>query len=163
MERYKKCKKSVNKSAHARNKRMAGMENLPLPDEIVLKILGYLDLGDLKKCARVSKSLNNICKDDSLRHIWLRYISRMPVMKKLTVKDHDSILDILIANPEVKEVIWKNRSNSLETRNKRVRTEDSREHKKAALHYKFFRNKLHLQFFYLSLNAGNDPYLWRRL
>ena len=86
-------------------------------------------------------------------------------MKKLTVKDHNSILDILIANPEVKEVIWKNPSNSLETRNKRVRTEDPREHKKAALHYKFFRNKLHLhlQFFYLFLNAGNDPYLWRRL
>ena len=164
MARYKKCKKSVNKSAHARNKCMAGMENLPLPDEIVLKILGYLDLGDLKKCARVSKRLNNICKDDSLRHIWLRYISSMPVMKKLTVKDHNSILDILIANPEVKEVIWKNRSNSLETRNKRVRTEDPREHKKAALHFRIFRKKqLVLQFFYLNLYTNNDPYLWTRL
>ena len=44
---------------------MIGMENLP--DEIVLKILGYLDLGDLNKCARVCKRLNNICKGHSLR------------------------------------------------------------------------------------------------
>ena len=164
MERYKKCKKSVNKSAHARNKRMAGMENLPLPDEIVLKILGYLDLGDLKKCARVSKRLNNICKDRSLRCIRLRYISSLPVMKKLTVKYQKSILAVLIDMPEVTEVILRNPSNSLETRNYRVRTEDPQEHKKAALHFRIFRKKqLVLQFFYLNLYTNNDPYLWTRL
>ena len=84
-------------------------------------------------------------------------------MKRLTVKDHKSILDILIANPEVKEVILRNRSNCSETRKKRVRTEDSREHKKAVLHYKFFDNKLVLQVFYSDLYVSNDPYLWRRL
>ena len=150
------------------------MENFLFPDEIVLKILGYLGLGQLIQCARVSKSLNNICKDRSLS-----YRSSMIVMKKLTVKvrksivdiliarpqveDHNSILDILIANPEVKEVILRNPSICSETRNKRVRTQDSREHEKAAVHYVIFRNKLVLQVFYLHLNASNDPYLRRRL
>ena len=141
------------------------MESFPVPDEVVLKILGYLDLGDLIKCARVSKRLNNICKDHSLslRHIRLRYISSMSVMKKLTVKDQKSILDLLMPMPGVPEVMLRNPSNSLETRKKRVRTEDPREHKKAALHYRIFRKKLVLQVFYLNLYTSNDPYLWRRL
>ena len=99
MERYKKCKKSVNKSAHARNKRMAGMENLPLPDEIVLKILGYLNLGQLIQCARVSKRFNNIVKDKSLN-----YSSMMLAMKDLTAKDRKVIIDILLVRPKVKKV-----------------------------------------------------------
>ena len=100
MERYKKCKKSVNKSAHARNKRsMAGMENLPLPDEIVLKIFGYLNLGQLIQCARVSKRFNNIVKDKSLN-----YSSMMLAMKDLTAKDRKVIIDILIVRPKVKKV-----------------------------------------------------------
>ena len=129
---------------------MIGMENLP--DEIVLKILGYLGLGQLIQCARVSKSLNNICKDHTLG-----YSSSMLVMKNQTV------VDILIAKPEVKAVILRNPSICSETRNKRVRTQDSREHEKAAVHYVIFRNKLVLQVFYLHLNASNDPYLRRRL
>jgi hypothetical protein len=139
------------------------MESFPVPDEVVLKILGYLDLGDLITSARVSKRLNNICKDGSLRNIRLRYISSMSVMKKLTVKDQKSILDLLMPMPGVPEVMLRNPSNSLETRKKRVRTEDPREHKKAALHYRIFRKKLYLQFFYLNLYTSNDPYLWRRL
>ena len=99
MERYKKCKKSVNKSAHARNKRMAGMENLPLPDEIVLKIFGYLNLGQLIQCARVSKRFNNIVKDKSLK-----YTSMMLAMKDLTAKDRKVIIDILLVRPKVKKV-----------------------------------------------------------
>ena len=140
------------------------MESFPLPDEVVLKILGYLNLGDLIKCARVCKKLNNICKDDSLRYIWLRYVSSMPVIKTLTVKDHESILNILIANPvKVKEVKWRNPSNCSETSKKQVRTEDHREHKKAALHYMISDNKLVLQVFYLCFNFGNDPHQWTRL
>ena len=84
-------------------------------------------------------------------------------MKKLTVKDQKSILDLLMPMPGVPEVILRNPSNSLETRKKRVRTEDPREHKKAALHYRIFRKKLVLQVFYLNLYTSNDPYLWRRL
>ena len=86
------------------------MENLP--NEIVLQILGYLSLGELIQCARVSNRLKNICKDRSLR-----YKSSMSVIKILTVKDQKSIIDILIARPEVTEVTMKNPSNSLETKN----------------------------------------------
>ena len=57
---------------------MIGMESLPFPDEIVLKILGYLSVGQLIQCARVSKRWNNICKDRSLS-----YRSSMLVMTKL--------------------------------------------------------------------------------
>ena len=76
-----------------------GMENLPLPDEIVLKILGYLSLGQLIQCARVSKRLNTICKDKSLS-----YKSNVLNMNNLTVKDRNSIISILIARPKVTEV-----------------------------------------------------------
>ena len=54
------------------------MESLPFPDEIVLKILGYLSLSQLIQCARVSKRLNNICEDRSLN-----YRSSMLAMKNL--------------------------------------------------------------------------------
>ena len=41
-------------------------ENLPFPDEILLKILGYLNVIDLRQCAQVSKRLQKICMDKSL-------------------------------------------------------------------------------------------------
>ena len=75
------------------------MENLPLPDEIIVQILGYLSLGELIQCATVSKSFNTICKDSSLR-----YRSNMLVIKDLTVKDRKSIIDALIARPKLREV-----------------------------------------------------------
>ena len=84
-------------------------------------------------------------------------------MKKLTVKDKKTIIDILIAMPEVTEVILRNPSNSSETRKKRVKTEDEREHKKAALHFMISDNKLVLQVFYLYFNGSNDSYRWTRL
>ena len=73
------------------------MDNLP--NEIVLQILSYLNLGELIQCARVSKRLKMICKDKSLS-----YGSNMHAMKDLTVKDRKSIIDYLIARPEVREV-----------------------------------------------------------
>ena len=118
-------------SAHTKIERMIGMENLP--DEIVLKILGYLGLGQLIQCARVSKSLNNICKDRSLS-----YRSSMIVMKKLTVKVRKSIVDILIARPQVKKLRMR----------KFVRNykfQEYREHGKNPLHLTIFKNKLYLQ------------------
>ena len=135
---------------------LIGMENLP--NEIVLQILGYLSFWEVIQCARVSKRLNNICKDRSLR-----YSSSMSVMKKQTAKHQKSILDILIARPEVTEVILRNPSNHSKTRKKRVRTQDYREHNKAALHFIISKNKLVLQVFYLSLSVSTDPYRWSRL
>ena len=75
------------------------MENLQLPNEIVLQILGYLSLGELIQCARVSKSFNSICKDNSLS-----YSSSMSVMKDLILRDRKVMIDILIARPDVKAV-----------------------------------------------------------
>ena len=37
-----------------------------LPDEVMLKILTYLNFKDLAKCAKVSKRLRKVCKDKSL-------------------------------------------------------------------------------------------------
>ena len=73
------------------------MENLP--NEVVLQILGYLNIGELIQCARVSKRLNRICEDKSLS-----YKSTILQMKDLAVKNQNLIIDILIANPELTEV-----------------------------------------------------------
>ena len=78
------------------------MENLQLPNEIVLKIFGYLSFGDLMQCAKASKRFNTICKDKSLS-----YRSSMLIVKDLNVKDQKFINDILIARPYMKKVtIW---------------------------------------------------------
>ena len=37
-----------------------------LPDEVMLKILSYLNFKDLARCAKVSKRLRKVCKDKSL-------------------------------------------------------------------------------------------------
>ena len=73
------------------------MENVP--NEIVLKILGYLGLIDLIQCVKVSKRFNTICKDKSLS-----YRSSTLIIKDLTVNDQKFINNFLIARPEIKEV-----------------------------------------------------------
>ena len=127
-------------SAHTKMENMIGMENLP--DEIVLKILGYLGLGQLIQCARVSKSLNNICKDRSLS-----YRSSMSVMKKLTVKVRKSIIDILIDRSEVKKLRMRSfyKVGSVIHGYLNVRTQKYCKHGKAALHLTILKNKLYLQ------------------
>ena len=51
---------------HGKVQCLFDIENLPFPDEILLKIIGYLNLVDLRKCAEVSKRLQKICMDKSL-------------------------------------------------------------------------------------------------
>ena len=58
-------------------------------------------------------------------------------MKHRTVKDQKSIIDILIAEPEVTEVRMKISSR------KDIRFEDHQVHEKAVLHVMVFRNKLY--------------------
>ena len=67
------------------------MENFLFPDEIVLKILGYLGLGDLIQCSKVCRQFNAICKDKSLS-----YRSSMSIMKDLGVEDQKRINNMLI-------------------------------------------------------------------
>ena len=76
------------------------MENFIFPDEIVLKIFGYLGLGELIQCSKVSRRFNTICKDKSLN-----YRSSMLIMKDLRVEDQKIINNILIARPITKVVI----------------------------------------------------------
>ena len=76
------------------------MENLQLPNEIVLKILGYLRFGELVQCAKVSKRFNTICKDKSLS-----YRTVALVMKGLIVKCQKSINKVLVARPDIKVTI----------------------------------------------------------
>ena len=121
------------------------MENLPFPDEIVLKILDYLSLGEIIQCARVCKSLNTICKDHSLS-----YSSSMLAMKDLTAKDQKSIIDILIAEPEVTDVRMRI------TSRKNIRAEDHRLHEKAVLHVMIFRNKLYTSPLFLKIMLVGD-------
>ena len=72
------------------------MENFLFPDEIVLKIFGYLGLGELIQCSKVSRRFNTICKDKSLG-----YRSSMLIMKDLTMEDQKYINKILNARPEL--------------------------------------------------------------
>ena len=76
------------------------MENFLFPDEIVLKIFGYLGLNELIQCAKVSRRFNAICKDESLS-----YRSSMSIMKDLGVEDQKRINAILIARPEMTKVV----------------------------------------------------------
>ena len=75
------------------------MENFLFPVEIVLKILGYLGLGELIQCSKVSRRFNTICKDNSLG-----YSSSMLIMKDLTVEDQKYLNRILINRPELTKV-----------------------------------------------------------
>ena len=76
------------------------MENFLLPEEIVLKILGYLSLSELIQCARVSRRFNRICKDRSLS-----YRSSTLIIKDLTLKDQIWIKNIVKKHEEMKKVI----------------------------------------------------------
>ena len=76
------------------------MENFLLPDEIVLKIFGYLGLGELIQCSKVSRRFNTICKDKSLG-----YRSSSLIMKDLTVEDQKCINAMLITRPEMTKVV----------------------------------------------------------
>ena len=75
---------------------MRGKENLPLPDEILLKILGYLKLVDLNDCAKVSKRFKAICMDRTLNyHLFLTAKS------DLSLKDQKLVLNVLSRKADI--------------------------------------------------------------
>ena len=57
-----KCRQN----GHSKIQCLFNKENLPFPDEILLKILSYLNVIDLRRFAQVSKRLQKICMDKSL-------------------------------------------------------------------------------------------------
>ena len=61
------CKK-CGQTGHVKFKCMAGFENLPLPNEIIFKILSYLEIQDLYRCSQTSKRIRGICLSDQLKN-----------------------------------------------------------------------------------------------
>ena len=56
------------------------LERFPLPNEILVKIFGYLDILDISRCAQICHQLNMISKDSSLWESWGKlYIESMKV------------------------------------------------------------------------------------
>ena len=60
-------------------------ENLPFPDEIFIKILGYLDLIDTMQCAQVSKKLRKICMEKSLNVLQNSFTYTVPPINGKTI------------------------------------------------------------------------------
>ena len=60
-------------------------ENLPFPDEIFIKILGYLDVIDTVQCAQVSKKLRKICMDKSLNVLQKSFTYTVPPINGKTI------------------------------------------------------------------------------
>ena len=46
------------------------LDRLPVPNEILVKIFGYLDIQDISRCAQISRQLNMISKDATLWQSW---------------------------------------------------------------------------------------------
>ena len=59
------CPKNVcqkcGQNGHVKMGCMFGLEDFPLPNEIILQTLGYLHVKDLEQCAKVSKRFKEIC------------------------------------------------------------------------------------------------------
>ena len=60
-------------------------ENLPLPDQIFLKIIGYLDVIDTIHCSQVSKRLQKICMDKSLNLFQRSFTFPVPAINGKTI------------------------------------------------------------------------------
>ena len=60
------CQKCGQKG-HVKMGCMFGLEDFPLPNEIILQIFGYLNGKDLEQCAKVSKRFEEICDTRQLK------------------------------------------------------------------------------------------------
>ena len=60
-------------------------EILPLPDQIFLKIIGYLDVIDTIHCSQVSKRLQKICMDKSLNLFQRSFTFPVPAINGKTI------------------------------------------------------------------------------
>ena len=122
------CKKCCQ-SGHAQIGCMFEMENLPMPDEILLKILGYLNLRDLIECSKVSKRLKGICFDKKLS-----YHTYHSAISGLCFRDKKIIMNALKDKPSI-----------LETEVFMKPTERKRKRKPGLLSYEIRDNKIILE------------------
>ena len=65
-----KMKPRLMKPAAVKSVLNTELECLPLPNEILVKIFGYLDIQDISRSAQVSHQFNMISKDSSLWQTW---------------------------------------------------------------------------------------------
>ena len=107
------CKK-CGQIGHAQMECMFEMENLPMPDEILLKILGYLNLGDLIECSKVSKRLKGICLDKKLS-----YHTYHSAISYLCLQDEKIIMSVLKDKPSILETEIEVSTKTPEQRRKR--------------------------------------------
>ena len=91
------CKK-CGKNGHAKVECMVDFENLPMPDEILIKILGYLNLGDLIECSQVSKRLKEVCLDKTLS-----YHTYHSAVSDLCLQDQKIIMNVVKDKPSILE------------------------------------------------------------
>ena len=65
------CPKNVcqkcGENGHVKTGCMFGLEDFPLPNEIILQIFGYLNGKDLEQCTKVSKRFEDICNTRQLK------------------------------------------------------------------------------------------------
>ena len=107
------CKK-CDQIGHAQMECMFGIENLPMPDEILLKILGYLNLGDLISCSKVSKRVKGVCLDKTLS-----YHTYHSAISYLCLQDEKIIMNVLKYKPSILETEVEVSTKTPEQRRKR--------------------------------------------
>ena len=62
-----------------------------LPDEIILKVINYLQIYDLLRCGRVSKRIRKISHDESLRKKAYGLVAENTELKRILVEAlHDN-------------------------------------------------------------------------
>ena len=88
------CPKNVcqkcGQNGHVKMGCMFGLEDFPLPNEIILQTLDYLHVKDLEQCAKVSKRFKEICA-----------IRKLDEKRKL-----QSLLNTIFAQPTQQSKGW---------------------------------------------------------
>ena len=66
------CQK-CGQPGHTKIHCMIGMENMPLPNEVLLKILNFLNPKDLARCAQVNRKFRDaVCENPKYVHVDVR-------------------------------------------------------------------------------------------
>ena len=105
------CPKNIcqkcGQNGHVKLVCMLGLEDFPLPNEILLQIFGYISGKDLEQSAKVSKRFKGICDIRNLDEKKKRQILYNVLDEKITNK----ILEIVIEIPNFPSNLPRNLSN----------------------------------------------------